>query len=69
MPMYVHIYAFSLCFTWKDAAGNNVLHRAVEGGSIELVDWLIERHNLNLHDWVIVSQPQCTSLEGEVTKS
>ena len=39
----------------KDAAGYNVLHYAVEGGSIELVDWLIERHNLSVHDWTAVS--------------
>ena len=39
----------------KDAAGYNVLHCAVEGGSIELVDWLIERHNLSVHDWTAVS--------------
>ena len=45
---------------WKDANGESVLHRAVIGGSIELVDWLVERHNLNVEDWVLVSQSRHT---------
>ena len=58
--MYVQLtYLPSPC-PWKDANGESVLHRAVIGGSIELVDWLIERHNLNVEDWVLVSQSQHT---------
>ena len=35
--------------------GMSLLYYAVDGGSIELVDWLAERHNLNIYEWDRVS--------------
>lgn len=35
--------------------GKPLLHIAAQGGNIELVDWLIDEHGLDVHQWINVS--------------
>ena len=42
----IHImYAMNLQF------GSTLLHDAACGGSVELVQWLVEEKGLNVHEW------------------
>ena len=51
LTLTVGVALFCVCLQ----RGLTLLHFAVVSGSIELVDWLAERHNLNIGEWDRVS--------------
>lgn len=55
MHMYKKCYASIVCMCCHLQNGLTLLHHAAMSGSVELVTWLVEDHQFNVHAWDTVS--------------